>query len=119
MLRNIYLFMLSNLVPLDLTFIIQIEDDMEWNDPNDDTKEDVPYTHIWLKFGQIKGIYPVDRPQAKVTEQQLENEDHDRWVELPDDFMETRVKDSITDLNDIIVIERKQDDGTWPRTKNN
>eukprot|EP00486_Rosalina_sp_Unknown_P000500 CAMPEP_0201565528 /NCGR_PEP_ID=MMETSP0190_2-20130828/4688_1 /ASSEMBLY_ACC=CAM_ASM_000263 /TAXON_ID=37353 /ORGANISM="Rosalina sp." /LENGTH=888 /DNA_ID=CAMNT_0047983127 /DNA_START=184 /DNA_END=2847 /DNA_ORIENTATION=+ len=68
-----------------------LEDEMEW--PEDDKKEDTPYVHIWLPFGKVKAIYPIDKSKAKVTEEELEKEDDTRWVEVPDDYLKTKLDD--------------------------
>merc|ERR1712154_54043 len=67
-----------------------LEDEMEWKE--DDKKEDTPFVHIWLKLGQVSAIYPIDKPKAKVTEQELEKEDKERWVEVPDDYLKTKLQ---------------------------
>merc|ERR1719242_197883 len=76
-----------------------LEDEMDWKE-DDDSKKDTPYCHIWLPFGQISAIYPIDKPKAKLKAEDFEKEK---------DF--------------VIVIEYKQqveDDSSekvWPRAK--
>merc|ERR1712228_363800 len=59
----------------------------------DDKKEDVPYVHLWLKFGQVSAIYPIQKPKATVTKEELAKEDKERWVEIPDDYLKTKLDD--------------------------
>mmetsp|Transcript_30044 Transcript_30044/g.47979 ORF Transcript_30044/g.47979 Transcript_30044/m.47979 type:complete len:1184 (-) Transcript_30044:396-3947(-) len=145
-----------------------LEDEMELKD--DDKKEDTPYVHVWLKFGQVKLIYTIDK-KVKVTEEDLADVDPEKWVEVPDDYLKTKLDDialnqeepqaaaptdsaaadnaaddanaatdataAPTEAADnkqpeeeaktaaqpaapkefLIAIERKQEDGTWPRAK--
>ena len=65
---------------------------MDWKD-EDEKNKDTPLVHIWLKFGQIKAIYPIDKNKAKVSEEELANEDPERWVEVPDDYLKTKLDD--------------------------
>eukprot|EP01084_Bolivina_argentea_P002597 4804_1 len=70
--------------PENITFkhiVTEIEDSL-----NIKSKTNTSYIHIWLRFGQIKKIYPIDKPVTKLTEQELEIEDNNRWVELPYDY---------------------------------
>ena len=89
---------------------------MEWNEIEEQKDEHMPYVHIWLKFGQIKAIYPVDKTYAKLSEEELKDEDHDKWVEVPDDYLRTKLEDVMSQSQDdnedndypILAIERKQ-----------
>merc|ERR1719334_152252 len=51
--------------------------------------------HIWLKLGQMKAIYPgyaIDKTPHNpltLTLEQLKDEDDNRWVEVPDDYLRT------------------------------
>ena len=78
---------------------------------------DTPFVHLWARFGKIKHIFPIDKPKAKVTETELQSVDSHRWIEISDDYIysfEMKIRD--TGINELIV-ERKQEDGTWPRAK--
>ncbi len=61
-------------------------------------------------------MYPIDA-KVKLTAKQLETEDMNRYVEVPNDYLKTKL-DAITDIKDdfVIVIEKKNADG-WPRAK--
>eukprot|EP00483_Globobulimina_turgida_P007259 UN07273 len=90
----------TNAFPPDYTLkqmAKDLEDEMEWKE--DDKKEDTPYVHIWLKFGQVRAIYPIDKPKATVTEQELAKEDVQRWVEVPDDYLKTKLDDIALNQN--------------------
>ena len=63
---------------------------MEWND--NDEKQDIPYVHLWLQFKYLKPIYPVDK-KVVVTVDDLKNEDPNRWVEIPDDFLKLQINE--------------------------
>jgi len=76
---------------------------MKWNGKRMTKKEDTPYVHIWLKFGQLKAIYPIDK-KVKVTAEQLEKEDKERWVEVPDDYLKTKLDD--------LAMAQAEDDNT-------
>merc|ERR1719242_1875039 len=114
-----------------------LEDEMDWKE-DDDSKEDTPYCHIWLPFGQISAIYPIDKPKAKLKAEDFEKEDKERWVEIPDDYLKTKIDDIVLNQSEenteeteedkekdfVIVIEYKQqveDDSSnqkvWPRAK--
>eukprot|EP01084_Bolivina_argentea_P110958 198071_1 len=93
-------------------FAKDLENDMEWKE--DDKKENTPYVHLWVKFGQIRSMFPINKMKAKLTIEELKDEDIERWVEVPDDYLKTKMNDISFDL---IVVERKQDDDTWPRAK--
>ena len=79
---------------------------MDW--PEDEEKQDIPYVHIWMRFAKCKPIYPIDKSRAKVTEDELKHEDDDRWLEIPDDYLKTRLDDIFKDEEVLIVVERRQ-----------
>eukprot|EP01084_Bolivina_argentea_P021644 40210_1 len=54
----------------------EIED--EHYEKKDDDDENTPLVHIWLKFGEVKAIYPIDK-KVKVTDDDLKKEDFERW----------------------------------------
>merc|ERR1712157_494133 len=68
-----------------------LEDEMDWKD--DEKEDNTPYVHIWLPFGPISAIYPIDKAKAKVSAKELEKEDKERWVEIPDDYLKTKLDD--------------------------
>ncbi len=75
--------------------------------------------YMWLKFGDIyKIIYPISTVKVKLTEKELETEDENKWVEVPDDYLGTKL-DDISDIKGdfVIVIEKKKQDDSWPRAK--
>merc|ERR1712113_1146399 len=61
--------------------------------------------------------YPIETKQVKVTDENLKNEDNERWVEIPCDYWNTKCIDVFNESNGMIMIERKQNDGKWPRSK--
>ena len=89
--------------------------------------------HIWLKLGQMKSIYPgyaIDKTTHNpltLTLEQLKDEDDDRWVEVPNDYLGTtwiqelvsvsnsNSKSSASKTLACITIEKRRADGTWPR----
>jgi len=81
-----------------------------------------PLIHFWLKFKQIKAIYPIDKPRVQLKEEIYDKEDGDRWVEVPDDYLKTKVRDIEWGHSHHLVIERcklsdwKSGKGKWPRT---
>ena len=87
---------------------------MDWKGT---VKTNTPYVHIWMKLCQIKSIYPVDAKNVKVTMEELKIEDDERWVEVPDDYLNNYRLKLRNIVFDFIVIERKQEDNTWPRAK--
>eukprot|EP01084_Bolivina_argentea_P312807 541590_1 len=70
---------------------------------------------VWLKFRHIKHIYTVNK-NVKVTMNDLKDENPDRFVEVPDDYLHSITLNEL-ELNDneSIVIEKKQDNNGWPR----
>merc|ERR1712228_1145425 len=98
-----------------------------------------PLMHFWIIFDRIKPIYhPILQPNVKSTmEELLENEDCDRWVEIPDDYMKTSLKDIQWKSSEFLVIEKMKlnlnemvhgitfvewyntGDCIWPRAKGN
>ena len=71
-----------------------------------DEKEDTEFC-LWVRFGDIEYIYPVDRSNAKVTREELEKENKDRWIEIPNDCL----KINLNRYHNLILIEKRQDDG--------
>lgn len=98
-----------------------------------------PLVHIWIKFDRIKLIYPISTRIAKLTmEELIEHEGGDRWVEIPDDYMKTSLKDIQWKSSEFLVIEKMKlnlnemlsntftfvewyntGDCIWPRAKGN
>ena len=68
---------------------------MEWSE---DKKDDTPYLHVWLRLGQIKEIYTLEgnKKKIKVTVDDLEGLDGDRWVEIPDDYLKTQLDELLS-----------------------
>merc|ERR1712048_282218 len=67
----------------------------------------IPLVHVWLKFKQIKNIYPVKTRTINLDKALYEKEDGDRWVEVPDDLKITLSDIRSFDKNvDCLVIER-------------
>ena len=56
---------------------------------------DIPFVHIWVQFGCIKHLYPVEK-RIIVTEEDLKNVNLKKWVEVPDDFSS---KNGLSDCN--------------------
>ena len=83
---------------------------------------DTPKVHVWARFVTIQDIYPLTAP-ITVTLQDIrsnsQNEDQQRWVEVPDDSMSTR----LTDLNygdkepELIIEYFDIENNTWPMAK--
>ena len=94
--------------------IHKFEDEMQWDD--NAKKIDTPYVHIWFQFKIIIAIYPIDRSNAKLNFEELKIEDQERFVELPDDYLITRLNDIVSAENNhrnldefeplLIVIEK-------------
>eukprot|EP01084_Bolivina_argentea_P312814 541605_1 len=63
-------------------------------------QNNTPLIHFWLKFGQIKSIYPLNK-RVTVTEDDLKNENIERWVEVPDDYLEKLSLNTIFKENNI------------------
>merc|ERR1719273_2289877 len=66
----------------------QIIESLLWEkyglDQHELEKSAFPLIHFWLKFKQIKAIYPIDKPRVQLKEEVFDKEDGDRWVEVPD-----------------------------------
>ena len=75
-------------------------------------KEDTEF-RLWVRFGDIEYIYPIDKPNAKVTREELEKENKDRWIEIPNDCLKIKLNGD----HNLTLIEKQQDDGAWPRAK--
>merc|ERR1712110_496660 len=69
-------------------------------------KSAFPLIHFWLKFNQIKEIYPIDRPRVTLKKEEFENEDGNRWVEVPDDYLKIKVSEIEWRHSHHLVIER-------------
>ena len=96
---------------------MQFEDEMEWS--KNKKKKNTPYVHIWMKFGKMRAIYQSSGKGPGVAARELKNEDMERWVEVPDDYLNCKLMSSF-DLKEqkIIVIEKKQKQKPyWPRAK--
>merc|ERR1712228_651534 len=96
---------------------------------------DAPMVHLWFKFDQIKPIYPFHKHKAKLKMEELEKEDGDRWVEMPDDYLKSTLNDVGCKITKILVIEKvnlkmdkmparstfvewyNSNNCIWPRTK--
>ena len=72
------------------------------------TGPDSPLIHFWLRFNQIKVIYPIDKLKAQLRPEELENEDGDRWVEVPDDYLKRTTPRYIIDLSIITYHNRSR-----------
>jgi len=80
---------------------------------------------IWLKLGQMKSIFPgyaqnksPHNPLA-LTLERLDDDDDNRWVEVPDDYLDTTWLEELVStltLSPLIAIEKRRADGSWPRT---
>jgi len=89
---------------------------MDWHNPQFHTLRWEQYgrkrsslVHAWLKFKQIKNIYPVKTETITLDKELYEDEDADRWVEVPDDYVNNVTIRQIRALDknfDTIVIER-------------
>ena len=88
---------------------------MDWSSKHDDKEMNTPGIHFWVKLGVIKGIYLVNKKNAKVTEEDLKDENTERLVEIPDDWLR-RIEIFDTDIYEIVV-EKKNKDGSWPKAK--
>ena len=93
--------------------VFQIENEMDVD--HMDKEMNMPGIHFWVKFGVIKGIYLVNKKNAKVTKEDLKYEDTERLVEIPDDWLR-KIEICDTDIYEIVV-EKKNKNGTWPRAK--
>lgn len=78
---------------------------------------DIPLVHIWAQFGKVKSIYPITARKLEVTLDDFKDEDGDRWVEIPDDYLKTKLDDIDFDDDTRILIEKRNEDETWPRAK--
>eukprot|EP01084_Bolivina_argentea_P102005 182815_1 len=111
-----------SIIPFPLTYTLKeisnhIERELYFNGNDPILPPQWPLTHIWLKYGQIKYIYPNNRHEIFIDKL---NEDENRWVEVPDDYLNTILISNIDwakEGNDIIVIEKKQDNNKWSRAK--
>ena len=75
-----------------INYFKQFEEEMEWKE-EDKPKGDTPLVHVWLPFERVKAIYPVDKKNAKVTAEELESVNKTMWVEVPDDYLKTKLDD--------------------------
>ena len=82
-----------------------------------DKEMNLPTIHLWVKLGLIKEMYLVNEKNAQVFAVDLQDEDEERLVEIPDDCLK-KIKIFDSDIYEIIV-EMKNKDGTWPRAKQN
>lgn len=97
---------------------------IEWNDGQYGTRF-IPLVHIWLKFKQIRTIFPIQTNRVTLRQEDYDKEDGNRWIEVSDDYQKTTIS-QICELDehfDTLVIERCNVDdwvegtGTWPRAK--
>eukprot|EP01084_Bolivina_argentea_P061344 112099_1 len=80
------------------------------------SKQDV---RIWLKFRALKDIYPVENKNVKLTKEEFSVENHEKWMEVPDDYMIAELHMLHKTVSELcITIETKHANGTWPRIQN-
>ena len=105
-----------------LFFIMQFENEIEEEDDekggNEGGNSDLPKVHLSARFEAIKAIYPLQK-RITVTEDDIKDEDPKRFVEVPDDFLRTKLDDMnfADDKPEIIVEYLDQKENQWPLAK--
>lgn len=101
--------------------VVEFEKQFGYMDEKEEENYDnEPFVHLWIPIKEVINLYVRTGNDVNINikkeqiEEQVKN-NNDRWVEIPDDCLTKSLKELEINNNILIMIEKKNNNDSWPR----